>query len=127
MADLYELLATLHHRRVDVAAQWLQSRGHLTGISSPALIPHSEGWFERLTVWNPAQAQMARAVIGAAGHIDVCTVCGDEPVNDYRLEKPARPAGGTDTLRLCEDCVRIRRKNGEPFVLLDAGQEPGSN
>ena len=124
MADLYELLATLHRQRVEVAAQWLQSRGHLTEASSPALIPHSEEWFEGLTLWNPAQAQMARVVIDAAGHTDVCTVCGDEPVNDYRLEKPGRPTGGPDTLRLCEYCARIRRENGEPFVLLGAEDEP---
>jgi hypothetical protein len=65
--------------------------------------------------WDPVKAAMTRFVVGKAGRDDVCSVCGDDPASDYRLEKALRPAGGPDTLRLCDDCVGIRRNMGEHF------------
>jgi hypothetical protein len=57
-------------------------------------------------------------MIDDAGRDDVCSVCGDDPAADYRLEKPFRPAAGPDTLKLCEDCIEIRRNMGEPFEVM---------
>jgi hypothetical protein len=118
MAELYEHLATLHRTRVEVATRWLEDRNLLTLAESQPLRPHTPEWFKALEVWNPAQAEHTRTVIRAAGGPDVCSVCGDDPAEDYRLEEAYRPAGGVDTLRLCDDCLKIKRDMGEPFVRL---------
>lgn len=118
MADLYETLAVLHHQRVEVAAKWLETRGRIELAPSPALVPHTDEWFAALDRWNPAQAKMTRMALQIAGRPDVCSICGDDPARDYRLDEEYRPPGGVDTLRLCDDCLRIRREGGEPFVPL---------
>jgi hypothetical protein len=71
--------------------------------------------FESMRVWDPVKAAQTRYIVVDAGHTEVCSICGDDPARDHRLEKPFRPAGGPDTLKLCEDCVEIRRSMGEPF------------
>jgi hypothetical protein len=48
---------------------------------------------------------MTRKIIELTGRADVCSICGDDPASDYRLAEEHRPAGGADTLRLCDDCV----------------------
>ena len=116
MADLYEMLAVLHRQRVEVAAKWLETRGRIELTPSPALVPHTDEWFAALSQWNPAQAMMTRMVLRTAGRPDVCSVCGDDPARDYRLDEEYRPPSGVDTLRLCDDCLRIRRAGDEPFV-----------
>ncbi|OJV40263.1 MAG: hypothetical protein BGO25_03720 [Acidobacteriales bacterium 59-55] len=118
MLELYERLAFLHHQRVDVATEWLQAQGHLEVQADVHLIPHSAEWFDALEVWDPIQAAMTRAAIETFESADICSVCGDEPAQDYYLPKPFRPGGGVDSLRLCEDCLGIRRASGEPFVSL---------
>lgn len=65
--------------------------------------------------WDPVKAAQTKFVVDDAGHADVCSVCGDHPARDYRLEKRFRPAGGPDTLRLCDDCLEIRKDMGEPY------------
>jgi len=128
MANLYELLATLHRQRVDTAARWLEAHGHLRQEPAAAITPHSDEWFAVLERWDPAQAMMTRQVIRMTGRTDVCSVCGDDPAADYRLPEQHRSAGGVDTLRLCDDCVRIRRAGGEPFFALatDEGRSGGA-
>ena len=118
MAELYEHLAALHRRRVDVAAEWLEANGYLVRSATSHLTPHMPEWFAALDSWDPPQALMTRKIIELTGRTDVCSVCGDDPARDYRLEEGHRPAGGVDTLRLCDDCVRIRRASGEPFAAL---------
>ena len=78
-------------------------------------MPHTTEWFAALSVWDPTQAAMTRQAINMAGSLEVCSVCGDDPAQDYRLPKPYRAAGGVDTLRLCDDCLGIRQGMGEPF------------
>jgi hypothetical protein len=118
MAALYEQLAALHRQRVDVAAKWLEANGHLARPGPSHLTPHTPEWFAALEQWDPPKAMMTRKIIELTGRADVCSICGDDPASDYRLEEEHRPAGGADTLRLCEDCVRIRRASGEPFTVL---------
>lgn len=65
--------------------------------------------------WDPVKAAVTRFVIDQEGRDDFCSICGDEPATDYRLEKAFRPAGGPDTLRLCDDCLEIRIGAGDPF------------
>lgn len=118
MADLYEMLAVLHRQRVDVAARWLETQGLIELSPSPALVPHTDEWFAAMSQWNPPQAMMTRMVLEAVGRSDVCSVCGDDPARDYQLEEEYRPPSSVDTLRLCNDCLRIRRAGGEPFAPL---------
>jgi hypothetical protein len=104
--------------RADVAAKWLDANGHLAGSAPSHLTPHTPEWFASLEQWDPPKAMMTRKIIELACRMDVCSICGDDPAKDYQLEESHRPPGGVDTLRLCDDCVGIRRAKGEPFVLL---------
>lgn len=124
MADLYETLAVLHDRRVEVAAKWLETRGHIELAPSPALVPHTDEWFAALSQWNPVQAMMTRTILQTAGRQDVCSICGDDPAKEYRLDEGYRPPSGVNTLRLCDDCLQIRRADGEPFEPL-GGEDSG--
>ncbi|WP_122559361.1 YiiX/YebB-like N1pC/P60 family cysteine hydrolase [Pseudomonas viridiflava] len=104
--ELYELLTQFHARRIRAATTWLERKG-LLELTPPTLLrPHSPEWFASLREWNPKQAAMTEAAIRAAGSLDVCTVCADEPVRDFVLL--SIPAAGPGTLRLCDDCFRIR-------------------
>jgi hypothetical protein len=57
-------------------------------------------------------------IVEDAERNDVCSICGDDPAQDYRLEEPFQSAGGVDTLKLCEDCFEIRRDMSEPFEVI---------
>jgi len=122
MAELYEHLAALHRQRVDVAGKWLEANGLLARPTSSPLTPHTPEWFAALEQWDPPKAMMTRKIIDLTGRTDVCSICGDDPASDYRLAEEHRPAGGADTLRLCDDCVGIRREAGEPFMPLSDDQ-----
>ncbi|EPA99427.1 hypothetical protein PG5_02340 [Pseudomonas sp. G5(2012)] len=104
--DLYKLLTQQHARRIKAAATWLERRGLLEPELRTLLRPHTPEWFASLREWNPKQAAMTEAGIRIAGSLDVCTVCADEPARDYVLLNT--PAAGPGTLRLCDDCFRIR-------------------
>jgi len=76
------------------------------------LKPNSPEWLEALAKQNPSQAEMTRALIAKAGTEDICSVCGDEPSQVYR--KRGSDAD-VDALRLCDDCLEIRRMNRDHF------------
>lgn len=118
MLDLYDKLAELHRTRVKVATKWLEANDLFEAAAESVLRPHTPEWFAALDLWNPPQAAMTRIAIKSAGSPDVCSICGDDPARDYRLEERHRAAGGVDTMRLCDDCLKIRRAMGEPFVPL---------
>ena len=106
MVELYDRLTNFHACRVKAATTWLESRGLLKPVRPALLRPHTAEWFGSLRDWDPKQAAMTQAAIQAAGSLDVCSVCGDDPVCDYALV--IMPAAGPGTLRLCDDCFRIR-------------------
>ena len=109
MVELYDILTQFHARRVNAAATWLERRGLLKPTPRELLRPHSPEWFASLREWNPKQAAMTEAAIQMAGSSDVCGVCADNPARDYSLV--AMPAAGPGTLRLCDDCFRIRSRD----------------
>jgi hypothetical protein len=82
-------------------------------MNMPALIPHSPAWFAALEKTNPQQAAQTRQILALAKREDVCSICGDEPARDYeKKEMPEQPT----TLRLCADCLTIRKSmHGEEF------------
>jgi hypothetical protein len=81
------------------------------------LKPHSPEWFAALKKVNPNQAAQTKQILSLAGRDDVCSICGDVPATDYRLAGAQPTSGSVATLRLCKDCIGIRRtKFGEDFV-----------
>lgn len=82
------------------------------------LKPHSRAWFDALSAFNARQAAHTRQIVQMASHIQVCSVCGDEPASDYHLDGHDLPRLAVPTLRLCEDCLGIRQAQGEPFMPL---------
>ncbi len=79
--------------------------------------PHSPEWFSALEEINPLQAAQTRQILSLAGRDDVCSICGDEEATDYKLTSEQTTSGVVSTLRLCEDCLGIRRNMyGEQFV-----------
>jgi hypothetical protein len=115
MAELHQHLARLHATRVDVAQRWLEAAGELPAFEPDPLVPHTSEWFSALAHWSPAQSAMTRHVVEAAGNLEVCSICGDDPAADYRLPVDQRSPAGVDTLRLCDDCLQIREMGGEAF------------
>lgn len=115
LSSLYETLADLDMCRFQVAKEWLNARKPQTEVPDPYLVPHSPEWFAALKEWNPYQAQASRAIVDLAGKVDVCSVCGDEPAADYKLDEERPPLGSVRSLRLCDDCLRIRTEAGESF------------
>lgn len=122
LKTLYEKLVELHLDRRRTAAQWLSRQGSaVLPARSPAVLltPHTAEWFAALAVWNPQQAAHTRSILQQSGSDAVCSVCGDDPVRDYRLVGPGVPDGTICTLRLCNDCWRIRAKmHAESLALL---------
>lgn len=106
MVELYHTLTEFHARRIKAATDWLALRGLIMSAPSKLLRPHTSEWFALLREWNPKQAAMAEAAIQTAGSSGVCSVCADDPARDYVLER--MPAAGPGTLRLCDDCFRLR-------------------
>jgi hypothetical protein len=104
--NLYDILTQLHARRIKAATAWLESKGLREHAPPKLLRPHTPEWFASLREWNPKQAAMTEAAIQTAGGSDVCSVCADDPARDYALV--SMPAAGPGTLRLCDDCFRIR-------------------
>ena len=106
MVELYDILTQLHAQRTKASTAWLERMGLLKSAPRETLHPHTPEWFASLREWNPKQAAMTEAIVLAAENSDVCSVCGDEPACDYALV--SMPVAGPGTLRLCEDCFRIR-------------------
>ena len=73
------------------------------------LTPHSSEWFDALLATNPQQAIHTAQIIRSAGHEAVCSICGDEPARDYRVDGQMLVDRIVATIRLCNDCRSIRR------------------
>jgi len=81
------------------------------------LSPHTPEWFKHLEKFDSEQASLTKRIIELAGTSDVCSICGDEEnVSDYFLNNAKAPADAVLTLRLCKDCLKIRKQlHGETF------------
>jgi hypothetical protein len=81
------------------------------------LRPHSSSWFEALEAYNADQAAATGMIIALAGRDDVCSICGDHPASDYEIVEEHVDADAIATIRLCQDCLGIRKEiYGETFV-----------
>lgn len=113
LIGLYETLVHNHEVRVETARFWLL-RHHPADIAEymERVVPHSELWFLIVDRVEPRLGAIARHSIQSARSTEVCSSCGD-PAHDYRLENGADAMPGVPSLRLCDDCVEIRRGFGE--------------
>ncbi len=113
LITLYEQLVRTHQLRCDTALTWLQRHfPEDVGCHLERIVPHSELWFSIVDRVEPNLGAIARRWIAHAGSADVCSSCGD-PARDYRLLNSADTMPGVPSLRLCDDCVSIRRGGGE--------------
>jgi len=80
------------------------------------LKPHTAEWFAALEKVAPHQAERTRYIIRLAGREDICSICGDVESDDYKVASEQSLPGVIDTLRLCSDCVEMRKlMEGEVF------------
>jgi permuted papain-like amidase YaeF/Yiix C92 family enzyme len=124
---LYEQLVQNDAQRRATALDWLgryfpqDIEHHLERIT-----PHSDLWFSMVDRVEPKLGQLARLLIERIGCPEICSACGD-PANDYALVNNAEMMPGVPSLRLCPDCVAIRRGGGEILEPLDAWPRQGAN
>jgi hypothetical protein len=113
LVALYRQLVIGDQTRREVALAWLQ-RHHPEDVAPhlQRIAPHSELWFTIVDRVEPRLGTIARLSIQRMGSSDVCSACGD-PAEDYRLVNAAEAMPGVPSLRLCSDCVGIRRGGGE--------------
>jgi hypothetical protein len=78
--------------------------------------PHSSEWFDALAAFNPAQVAHTRTILKAAGRDDVCSICGDDPASDFQIVLPFPDQNAVATVRLCDDCQKLREMNGESYI-----------
>lgn len=119
LLTLYRQLVRNDQDRRDVALAWL--RRHFPAdakIHLQRIVPHSELWFSIVDQVEPPLGAIARANIQRMGTEEVCSACGD-PADDYLLLNGAEAMPGVPSLRLCRDCVQIRRAGGEILVPID--------
>ena len=115
--ELYETLVQNDQRRREVAYAWLSKhfpddlKRHMEQID-----PHSDHWYSIVDRVEPHLAALSRHAVEAEGGANVCSSCGDEPALDYRLVNGAETMPGVPSLRLCEDCIDIRRGMGNVLV-----------
>lgn len=114
LIELYETLVSNDHCRREVARSWLAAaypadlERHMEKIE-----PHSEMWFWIVDRVEPRLGALARLAIQSKKSSMVCSSCGDGPITDYRTVNAAEAMPGIPSLRLCDDCVTIRRGFGE--------------
>jgi hypothetical protein len=119
LVQLYRQLVQNDHMRRTVALEWLRRRypadakGELQRI-----VPHTELWFSIVDRVEPRLGAIARMNIQAAGSAAGCSSCGD-PADDFLIVNGAEAIPGVPSLRLCPDCVAIRRSFGEFFAPID--------
>jgi len=114
---LYETLVRNDQNRREVAYDWLQRhypdllKQHMEEIE-----PHTPYWWSVIDRVEPQLAALSRHAVISEGSINVCTSCGDEPASPYRVVNGAETMPGVPSLRLCDDCIGIRRGMGNALV-----------
>ncbi|MDX8548031.1 YiiX/YebB-like N1pC/P60 family cysteine hydrolase [Mesorhizobium sp. VK25A] len=111
--ELYKILVHNDQRRREVAYAWLSEhypddlKHHMEQIE-----PHSPYWYSIVDRVEPTLAALSRRNVEREGRPDVCSSCGDRPALDYRLINGVETMPGVPSLRLCDDCIDIRRGMG---------------
>ena len=108
--ELYEILVRNDQARREVAYNWL-SKHHPDDLKQhiEQIEPHSALWYSIIDRVEPNLAALSRRAVATEGSKEVCSSCGDVPATSYRLVNGAETMPGVPSLRLCEDCIEIRR------------------
>jgi len=116
---LYEHMVRDDHLIRETARLWLE-RHHSSDVGQfmERIAPHTDMWFAIVDHVEPKLGAIARLSIEREGSRDVCSSCGD-PASDYRIANAPEAMPGVPSLRLCGDCLAIRRNLGEVLVPLD--------
>ena len=116
---LYEKLVRYDQLLRKTSRAWLQRHfPEDVGRFMERITPHSDHWFSIVDRVEPNLGILARRSIMQEKNLNVCSSCGD-PAFDYRITNSAEVMPGVPSLRLCVDCVGIRRDFGEILVPLD--------
>ncbi|MCK4945037.1 MAG: hypothetical protein KAS59_02115 [Alphaproteobacteria bacterium] len=119
LIGLYKVLVKNDHLWRETARSWLLKyhpedvKKHMERIE-----PHSELWFFIVDRVEPQLGQLARLSIKCEQSVGVCSSCGDHPIQDYRIINADDAMPGVPSLRLCSDCVNIRRGFGERLDII---------
>ena len=70
--------------------------------------PHTPEWFRAMQAFDPVKAEIAKDVIATAGRMDICSICGDSPADDYQIIDRYMPSNAVATIRMCDDCLRFK-------------------
>ena len=72
--------------------------------------PHTSEWFRALGEFDPTKAAITKMAVGYGKNknLDVCSICGDEPAEDYEIVDIFMEEKAVATIRLCDDCFRIK-------------------
>lgn len=119
LVDLYQILVRNDLQWRETARAWLL-RHHPEDVAAhmERVVPHSDLWFSIVDRVEPKLGIAARIAIQHERSLDVCSTCGDPP-RDYRIVNSADAMPGVPALRLCDDCVSIRRRFGEILEAID--------
>lgn len=118
LVDLYRVLVRNDLKWRETARAWLL--GHYPQdvvLHMERVAPHSPLWFYIVDRVEPNLGILARIAIESEQSLDVCSSCGD-PACDYRIVNSAEAMPGVPALRLCDDCVSIRREFGEHLEVM---------
>lgn len=117
---LYETLVRNDQNRREIAYEWLQRHYPvLLKQYMEQIEPHTAYWWSVIDRVEPQLAALSRHAVDSEGRNDVCSSCGDQPAVSYRMVNGAETMPGVPSLRLCDDCIKIRRRMGnklEPFL-----------
>ncbi|KJS34786.1 MAG: hypothetical protein VR70_16960 [Rhodospirillaceae bacterium BRH_c57] len=121
--NLYETLVRNDQNRREVAYNWLE-RHHpeLLKQHMEEIEPHTQYWWSVVDRVEPRLGALSRQAVSSMGGNEVCSSCGDEPAYPYRVVNGAEILPGVPSLRLCDDCLGIRRGMGN--VLMPFLSEP---
>ena len=115
--ELYQTLVRNDQARREVAYGWLLNhypndlKQYMEQIE-----PHCAYWYSIVDRVEPNLAALSRSAVAAEGSTEVCSSCGDQPTTAYRMVNGAQAMLGVPSLRLCEDCVEIRRGMGNELM-----------
>lgn len=119
LVNLYQILVRNDLQWRETGRAWLL-RYHPEDVAAhmERVVPHSDLWFSIVDRVEPKLGMLARIAIEHEQSLDVCSSCGDPP-RDYRIVNSADAMPGVPALRLCDDCVVIRRSFGEQLEPMD--------
>jgi hypothetical protein len=70
--------------------------------------PHTPEWFAAMEAFDPIKATVTKIIVTSQGSLNVCSICGEAPSQDYELIDKHMQKNAVATIRLCDDCLKIK-------------------